>query len=398
MNCIKNIYLIIICTLLFSTIAHAHGGKKMESTYLYEINDFKSAQSLLPKSFSIGGYRNVSIFPVPHNNAVGSNDMGNAITIISFPKGKIDYDKYFHNAEDIIGSGKYMPPISQDLIGFGQERVFHLFDFKRKIYRKYRIVFPVTQYIEKIAIADAKQRHFLFEIESQKPNTKDPLDVNSYLQLLDLTGDSHKLIKEIDIGKSIWTTTKDRVFVYNLESEQLQVLDLNLEPAHHPLKDVIRQNKAKISFSRIYIHQSLPFAVLRGKKGAVYIGWGKDKNTVPHLLISGASQFAFSPDGKWLILKYDRTGPAKTFIMPVSEKYPYYLGSPILISDESFPDRSGSWTTNPTGFVGTSLDRIYHWDLENQDYPGKGKMSFHDYIVQEDMKKLTREKRQGLGK
>lgn len=83
--------------------------------------------------------------------------------------------------------------------------------------------------------------------------------------------------------------------------------------------------------------------------------------------------------------------------MPVSEKYPHYLGSPILLSKRSFAAGFGAWTTNPTGYVGTRLDEIYHWDLENQDFPGKGKMSFHDYVVQEDLKKLAREKRQGLG-
>jgi len=84
--------------------------------------------------------------------------------------------------------------------------------------------------------------------------------------------------------------------------------------------------------------------------------------------------------------------------MPVSEKYPHYLGSPILLSNNSFEPGQGAWTTNPTAFVGTVLDKIFRWDLENQDFPGKDKMSFHDYIVQEDLKKLTKEKRQGLGK
>ncbi len=84
--------------------------------------------------------------------------------------------------------------------------------------------------------------------------------------------------------------------------------------------------------------------------------------------------------------------------MPVSEKYPQYLGSPILLSNYSFETGQGAWTTNPIAFVGTVLDKIYRWDLENQDFPEKGKMSFHDYIVQEDLKKLTKEKTQGLGK
>jgi len=84
--------------------------------------------------------------------------------------------------------------------------------------------------------------------------------------------------------------------------------------------------------------------------------------------------------------------------MPISEKYPHYLGSPILISNKSFNIGKAAWSTNPTAFVGSYGDNILRWDLENQDFPEKGKMSFHDYIVQEDLKKLTREKKQGLGK
>lgn len=411
MNYIIHIVLTIICTLLFSTVAIAHGGNKMEPKYLYEIQDFKSAQSLLPQTFKIGGlfggYRNISIFPVSHENAVGSNDMGNAITIISFPKGKIDYDKYFRHVDDIAGRGKYLPPISSDLIGFGQVRVFHLFDFKKKLHREYDIVFPVTQYIYDIAIADARQRHFLFEIESQKENPKNSFDVDIFLQLVELNGEKHKVIKEIkEEPGTVLTTTKDRVFLYEVFERQLLVLDMNLEPAHHPLEDAVKLYKdqlnpieKKIGFSRIRLHPNLPFAILHGgHRGSTYIGWGKGKNNTPHLLASGLDYVSFSPDGKWVVFKYDRPDPALTYIMPVSEKYPHYLGSPILLSNDSFEPGQGAWTTNPTAFVGTNLDKIHRWDLENQDFPGKDKMSFHDYVVQEDLKKLTREKRQGLGK
>ena len=83
--------------------------------------------------------------------------------------------------------------------------------------------------------------------------------------------------------------------------------------------------------------------------------------------------------------------------MAVSEKLPHYLGFPIQISDKGFEPGFGAWTTNPTGFVGSYLDKIFHWDLENQDFPEKGKMSFHDYVVKKDLERLTREKRQGLG-
>ena len=83
--------------------------------------------------------------------------------------------------------------------------------------------------------------------------------------------------------------------------------------------------------------------------------------------------------------------------MPISEKYPNYLGSPILVSNNYFNPNNFGWTTNPVSFIGSSLNKLYRWDLENRDFPEKGKMSFHDYIVQKDLEKLAREKKQGLG-
>ena len=110
------------------------------------------------------------------------------------------------------------------------------------------------------------------------------------------------------------------------------------------------------------------------------------------------SYVSFSPDGKWVAFRKYYRGGDKTHLMPISEKYPHYLGSPILLSDDYYDQGQFAWTSNPTAFVGSSLDKIYRWDMENRDFPEKGKMSFHDYIVKRDLEKLTREKRQGLGK
>ena len=88
---------------------------------------------------------------------------------------------------------------------------------------------------------------------------------------------------------------------------------------------------------------------------------------------------------------------AKTYLMPVSEKYPNYLGSPILLFDHHFNDNNFGWTTNPISFVGSRLNKLYRWELTNAAHPESDKTTFHDYIVEHDLEKLTRENRQGLG-
>ena len=381
--------------MLFSAIVH--GANNMEP--LYNINE---AKALEPQVLDTGARSSLSLFPVPQDNAIGTNDMNNAITLLSFHKGKISYDKYFKNAvKDVEGGGEYLPVISQDLIGFGQSRRFLLYDFRYKISQDYRIVVSLEKTIEKIAIADARQRHFIFEIKAYNPRSDDHNDYKFLLQLMDLSDKEPRLIKEMDTGKvTVWTATQDKIFLYNLKTEQMQVLNMNFEPAHHPLADAIKRNKGKIDFVVIDTHPSLPFAILSGgEKGSTLINWGEGRDNTSHLLISRATQFSFSSDGKWVTFrKKIDLNTEKTYLMPISEKYPNYLGSPILLSNKYFNTKNFAWTTNPISFVGSSSNKLYRWELTNAAHPESNKATFHDYIVEHDLEKLTKEKRQGLGK
>ena len=112
----------------------------------------------------------------------------------------------------------------------------------------------------------------------------------------------------------------------------------------------------------------------------------------------------FSSDGKWVTFKEDSTLANRTYLMPVSEKYPNYLGSPILLAKKYFDPPRFAWTNNPVSFVGSRLEELYRWELTKEaqkflmgndydKYP-----TFHDYVVAKDLEKLTKEKKQGLGK
>jgi len=384
----------------------------MEPTYLYETDEapeikpqeFKPGGGLFGTGWMTAGAKNISLFPVPQANSVGTNSIHNAITLISFPGKRMSMDNYFKNAvDDIRGGGIYIPVISKDIIGLGQVRRFMTFDFKKKTHRKHRIAMSISEDIQKIAIADARKNLFLFEIEGHRGKSPDAWDTNSSLLFMSLDNEEPKLIKEIPIGKSVvWSVVDDRNFLWDFDDKKpnLQVYNMNLEPAHHPLADVINKNKDKISLFDINAHPTLPFAILSGgKQGATFISWRNDKETVPNLLIRRSTQFSFSPDGKWVTFKKKiDSNTERTYLMPVSDKYPNYLGSPILLLNKYFNDNKSAWTNNPISFVGSRGESLYRWDLENQDFPEKGKMSFHDYVVQEDLKKLTKEKRQGLGK
>ncbi len=168
---------------------------------MFNLNE---AKTLKPEVYNIGTDSILSLFPVPQANAIGTNDMGNAITLLSFHKGKVSLDKYFKNAaHDFEGGGTYLPVISQDTIGFGQTRRFLLFNFRTRDCRDYRIVMSLEKTIEKVAIADARQRHFIFEIEAHNPKSEDLWDYTSHLLLMDLSGKEAKLLKEFNIGNAV---------------------------------------------------------------------------------------------------------------------------------------------------------------------------------------------------
>ena len=386
--------LISMTTLLWLTISH--GGKKMQPSY--NINETKT---LKPEEYDLRTDTSLSLFPVPQDNSIGTNDLSNAITLLSFHKGKIKFDKYFKNAiDDVEGGGEYIPVIASDTIGFGQIRRFLLYNFRSRDVREFEIVVSLEKTIEKIAIADSARRQFIFEIEAGNPRSEDPWDVTYSLLLLDLSGKEVNLIKELNIGKStIWTAAFNKIFLHDLKAEHVKVLTTNFEPGNHPLADVINKNKDKIDYNWIHSHPNLPFAILSGGKyGAMIVGWGQDRDNTPHVILEDAQEFMFSPDGKWIVYK---TGgiidTGKTYLMPVSEKYPHYLGTPILLLDNYFNPNNCGWTTNPISFVGSSSNKLYRWELTKEAHPGIDKATLWDYVVDYDLEKMKKEKRQDPG-
>jgi len=295
----------------------------------------------------------------------------------------------------VRGGGTYLPVIGEDTIGFGQTRRFVLYNFKTKIHQKYRIVFPIEETIEKIAIADAEKLRFIFEIEEQNRRSSDPSDYTNSLQLIDLSGQDVKVIKKMPRHTgSTWTVAFNRMFLWYYDKKNMQVYDMNLNPSQHPLGDVVKQNKNKVDCTWITPHPYLPFAILSGGEiGSSYISWGEGRLKSPQSIFRGASQFSFSPDGKWVTFQqYVDLSKKTTYIMPVSEKYPNFLGTPILLHNNYFHARSCAWTKNPVSFV-ASNGIIYRWDLTNEAHPESDKPTFHEYVVEKDLERMAKEKK-----
>ena len=403
---LSKIAIAVIMVLLLSFVpVQAEGNNKME--YLYDVKD-PNTLTMPPQIYKIDTRSSISLFPVPFDNAVGTNDLRNAITVISFPKGKLDMENHFRSlfGDSIQGGGTFLPVMPPDTIGFGQTRRFLMFNFKTGGHRYYRIFPSIDEKIENIAIADARRKLFIVEAEGLDRHSEDHNDGTYNLHLFDLSRDEVKLIKKIDIGTgSIWTVAQEHVFLWYFNKKIMEVYDLNLAPAQHPLGEVIKKNKDKVDFNQMVPHPTLPFTIVAGGEfGSTSISWGGGRNQTPRPLLTRATQFSFSPDGKWVTFKRKISlDEERTYLMPVSEKYPNYLGSPILLVKERFNPKGCTWTNNPTSFVADGRKGLYRWELtkeaqksmmgDNADkYP-----SLHDYIIEKDLEKLTKEKKQGLG-
>ena len=395
--------MLVIISLLSTTAVYGGGKNKMEPLY-----DAENAITLNPQIYKIDARSSISLFPVPFDNAVGTNDLKNAITVISFHKEKLDVENHFRSLlDDMRGGGTFLPVILPDTIAFGQTRRFLMFNFKTGGHKYYRLFPSIDEKIENIAIADARKNLFLVEAEGLNRHSEDHNDGTFYLHLFDLSGDNVKLVGKIDIGTgSIWTVAQDHVFLWYFNKKIIVVYDNNLEPARHPLGDLINKNKDRLNFTRIVIHPTLPFAILYGGGNTpdTLLSWGEDRDRAPKTILKITDYFSFSPDGKWVTFEqFINLDEKRTYLMPISEKYPNYLGSPILLVIERFNPKGCTWTKYPTSFVADGLDGLYRWELTKEaqkpiigndadKYP-----NFHDYIVAMDLEKLSKEKKQGLG-
>ncbi|MDQ5985856.1 MAG: hypothetical protein CSYNP_01573 [Syntrophus sp. SKADARSKE-3] len=79
--------------------------------------------------------------------------------------------------------------------------------------------------------------------------------------------------------------------------------------------------------------------------------------------------------------------------MPVSEKYPNYLGTPILLLNNYFFSYECAWTKDPVSFVAASRI-ICRWDLTKEAHLESDKPTFHEYVVEKDLERMMKEKKQ----
>jgi hypothetical protein len=369
----------------------------MKAQYLLE---YGKNPDLMPV---IVGMKNdmTDIFSVPVENAVGTNCLNNAITLLRFDKDKIAYDEVRRDFIDGVGVGdKFYPRMfAGPWIGYTQTRGFLLFNFKDKKGVEYMPITSGDEYYTDVKTFDESKLQFVF----QKKTAYWPEGIR-HLQLLEFNPDGKfRMLSEMKAGAhrveyvEPWAIQNKTIFVYNNDSIKIHAYDMNFREIHHPFCDLFNSLKHFKCLDQIVFHPTLPIAIIvempqeyRGDYWVWLACWENkdpDKRFVELLGqnismfsewrdLKGlkCSHFEFSPDGKWLIFRDDSQMVLQSvenpiFVaLPVDEGREMPLGKPKILGKvlrEGAAPTSTAWITMPLSFVVSDGLVLYKWELDN---------------------------------
>ena len=372
---IVKVFGLIIIIFLFKTVCY--GEDTMQP--LYKLNRAVMAK-LEPKVYSTKDKEILGLMDYPMDNAVATNRLNNAVTLIAFNNDRAKFKTVAKNFKDYVGGGliKYLPVFSEDTIGYSQSRGFTKLNIKTKKCNYYSIAGSSNLLITGVTVIDAERSKFLFRIRfiASKERTQ-------ILRLMDLSTAEGTIIKEkIIVGNWGITVTKDAILLH--DKTVVKAMDFDFNEMDHPLISIIRNNKSLITggILEISFHPYLPFAIVHDQNHAAHqcniwvSNWREsNKNKDPFFmtkLIKDCDSFKFTDDGKWVIFRdFDYY-----YMMPVDQELPNFLGPPILLGElPSYPDNVTAMTRNPTGLVvaklirkkGKDVSTLLKWDFSEAE-------------------------------
>ena len=358
----KNIFIIfyILINILIPLQLSAYGENAMQPQY--SLNK-ALMQKLNPKIYSTKKNKIEGTFDVPVDNAIASNKIGNAITLIHFKGDKVKYETVKRNFLDYVSGGDdgYLPIFSEDTIGYSIGRGFLLFNIKNNKFNYYSIAGGFDYKISQIEVLDLEKRIFLFKIRDV--GCRHP----TFLRLMDLSAETAKILSEKEVGPCGIVTRDKLIFVWS--ENRMYVMNSKLEKVDHPLVAIFNKEKHKDYGNTIelIIHPTLPFAIIKEEKYDEFsnsktsvwsISWREsdiksDKPKMIKLLSENSFGYEFSYDGKWLWFIDSTTSPRSIVMMPVDPDLPHYIGKPIYLGEipKSENLNGSAMTRNPSGLV-----------------------------------------------
>jgi len=385
------LFLALLCGCSYNTISK----KEIENMKAQYALQYGKTSDLWPVIVGMKD-EDTDIFSVPTENAVGTNSLNNAITLLRFDEDKISYDEVRKDFIEGVGSGdKFYPGIFSDKwIGYTQTRGFLLFNLADKSFADNIPIKSGDEYFKDVKALDGTKLQFVFHVhEANYP------DGIRYLKVFEFDGKGgYKEISKIKTGSDRvgyvepWVIQNKTIFVYNNDSIKMFAYDINFRPVHHPLCDLFNSIKHFKCLGEFAIHPTMPFAILvendtnenrvwlarwnypkederfvelLGQNVSMFSEWADIK----HLI---CSHFQFSPDGKWLVFRDNSEIAIKNadnpiFVaLPVDDKNPMFLGKPKILGKvmrENARPTSTAWITKPLSFVVSDGKVLYKWEL-----------------------------------
>jgi hypothetical protein len=379
---------------------------------------------LPPLTYCAGDYMR-HIFAVPMDNAVGTNELDNAVTLLKFKDDK-ELEKEIVKKdfmEMVSGPFEYrfLPVWSNAEIAYSQTKGFLIVNISDKKVEIHSICSGLYDgQIENIAVLDGAKRTFVIEVNT---NAAGIGNYNKILKIVRFSNDTFTVLSERPAGiktssySEPWFVHDKKIFIYTDSTTKIEVFDEQFKPVSHPLAETFNQSsKLFRSLREICLHPELPFALIveMGKiptkeklmaidllsdeesecarellydevsRTTLYLFRWQEQDVkqrfVPLLSAAGSvwnkynpannyGEFTFSPDGKWVVFRdYSQTGDNPIFVaLPIDQKNPLYLGKPIKLGNAmrggAIKPTGTAWTTSPTAIIMCDGIALYRWVL-----------------------------------
>jgi hypothetical protein len=423
--------LFIFCGLHCTSQEKQHGilkAKELRAMGDTVVMNYGDYEVVVPPEVYYSGGNCDNLFAVPQDNMVGTNDLDNAITFLEFKSSeeltKHTVKKDFMKMVSGPFEFRFLPVWSKSEIAYTQSKAFLIVNIPEKKVQIQPIVPGLDDYIENIAVADAEEKIFVFEILYSSGDENGNIWDNKILRVIQFTNGISTTIAQHPAGKKTnvytepWFVYEKRIFIYNDSTTKFEVFDQNFKTTTHPLAAAFNSNQAGFRCMReIIVHPALPFALIveqgkwptdeqlskynslpvemrdsatallynEGRRLTLYLfRWTEQdpKNQlIPLISIVGSiwksynpqdcfSQFTFSPDGKWVVFRDETESTSKPdFVaIPINPKNPLYLGKPVklgkVLREDVHETEGTAWTTNPTAFVVSDGMLLYRWNLD----------------------------------
>ena len=178
------------------------------------------------------------LFAVPEPNAVGTNDLDNAITLLRFAGEMIHKEPVVADFFPRVSSGdfRFLPVLGDTHVAYTQSRGLVLLDYPARSVTLHTICSSFDETIQQVALLDARQQRFVFQIR----RAFDP-EALKILRVVQCRGEQTRVLDEALVGvesigyEAPWLVHGGKLLVYRADPNELCALSPELELDTHPL-------------------------------------------------------------------------------------------------------------------------------------------------------------------